>query len=709
MIFPLISTEWQWSKPLRAVLYGVGLIYFFMGVAIVSDIFMGAIEKVTGKRVQTRDRATGRYRTGMLWNETVATLTLMALGSSAPEIFLSIIDVVKKKFYFGDLGPSTIVGSASFNLFVIVGTCVMVIPSGEVRQIMNRPAFYITAIFSIFAYIWMAGVVTQISPGIIEPWEAICTLLMLPVLIWVSYKFDRGDAEFIVAKFRIDQNEVELPEVAPSSSISIEEDFSPFVKFDTERLLLRGPTEDKLIEINVRRVADVSEYPLTVGYRTEGISAVPGYDYEDVEGRLEFLPGEMVKTIQLEIMAKPEWRREASLLLILEDPDEGLMIDPETDGGEDETYLTVCIDMLPTASRRATWTIVDHWLGLYHMRKGMCDWKEQVTGILYVGGSSEEQADATKGDWAMHLICLPWKLLFCGFPPTTFFGGWFAFFISLLGIALVTACISDLAELFGCCIALPDIVTAFTFVALGTSMPDLFASLTAAKEDPTADASIVNVTGSNSVNVYLGLGVPWTVASLYWTLNGRTPEWEAKYPEMAAKLKGAAFVVEARNLGFCVLTFIVVCAVALVMLHFRRKWLGGELGGSFASKINTFMCFILMWLGWVGLSSWRILRFREDWGMEPFIVQGLCVFCLVVGVSLSTLHMKMVSVRFIREQTALAEAQAAARTSLRFNNSSGDGLSKDSAQDRDSRRSSEARESRSKDSKGEEEVKTSVV
>ena len=44
-------------------------------------------------------------------------------------------------------------------------------------------------------------------------------------------------------------------------------------------------------------------------------------------------------------------------------------------------------------------------------------------------------------------------------------------------------------------------ITAITFVALGTSMPDLFASKVAATGDPTADASIVNVTGSLFVTV----------------------------------------------------------------------------------------------------------------------------------------------------------------------------------------------------------------
>merc|ERR1719238_1794591 len=97
----------------------------------------------------------------------------------------------------------------------------------------------------------------------------------------------------------------------------------------------------------------------------------------------------------------------------------------------------------------------------------------------------------------------------------------------------MTAVIGDLAELFGCVIGMPDLLTAISFVALGTSMPDLFASKAAATQDPTADASIVNVTGSNSVNVFLGLGLPWTFGALYWRYSEWDAEWQAKYPEQA--------------------------------------------------------------------------------------------------------------------------------------------------------------------------------
>ena len=63
----------------------------------------------------------------------------------------------------------------------------------------------------------------------------------------------------------------------------------------------------------------------------------------------------------------------------------------------------------------------------------------------------------------------------------------------------------------GCQISLKPEVTAITFVALGTSLPDTFASMAAARGDKYADNSIGNVTGSNSVNVFLGLGLGWLI------------------------------------------------------------------------------------------------------------------------------------------------------------------------------------------------------
>ena len=57
-----------------------------------------------------------------VWNPTFANLTLMALGSSAPEIILNVWETSTTLGATpGELGPSTIVGSAAFNFLVISG------------------------------------------------------------------------------------------------------------------------------------------------------------------------------------------------------------------------------------------------------------------------------------------------------------------------------------------------------------------------------------------------------------------------------------------------------------------------------------------------------------------------------------------------------------------------------------------------------------
>ncbi|CAJ1368542.1 unnamed protein product, partial [Effrenium voratum] len=140
---PLFANEHSWPSSLRAVLYGVGMVYMFLGVSIVSDMFMNAIEEITSRSKQVMKKD-GRVITYKVWNPTVANLTLLALGSSAPEILLSVVETLNKDFFVGNLGSATITGSASFNLLVIVGLCVVVIPSNEIRRMKDMEVFVVT-------------------------------------------------------------------------------------------------------------------------------------------------------------------------------------------------------------------------------------------------------------------------------------------------------------------------------------------------------------------------------------------------------------------------------------------------------------------------------------------------------------------------------------------------------------------------------------
>jgi solute carrier family 8 (sodium/calcium exchanger) len=140
-------------------------------------------------------------------------------------------------------------------------------------------------------------------------------------------------------------------------------------------------------------------------------------------------------------------------------------------------------------------------------------WGQQLQLALTVNGGDVESA--TGMDYFMHFLTFGWKVIFALIPPPGIMGGWLCFFSSLFAIGLLTAIVGDLASIFGCLIGLKDTVTAITLVALGTSLPDLFASKAAATQEKYADNAIGNVTGSNSVNVFLGLGLPWVVASIY--------------------------------------------------------------------------------------------------------------------------------------------------------------------------------------------------
>ena len=118
----------------------------------------------------------------------------------------------------------------------------------------------------------------------------------------------------------------------------------------------------------------------------------------------------------------------------------------------------------------------------------------------------------------------------------------------------------DLAKILGCLIGLRDEVTAITIVTFGTSLIDVFATRIASVKETTADNSIGNVMAANAISVFLGiyklnynggwsippppqptnhktnlrisdliynisscfiflgLGAPWLVASIYWEI-----------------------------------------------------------------------------------------------------------------------------------------------------------------------------------------------
>jgi hypothetical protein len=258
------------------------------------------------------------------------------------------------------------------------------------------------------------------------------------------------------------------------------------------------------------------------------------------------------------------------------------------------------------------------------VKLGSDSWAAQFQDALSVNGGEPIEGNKFMAYFSA-LAAFPFKFIFAFCPPTSFCGGWLCFVVALCLIGLVTCFIGDTATLMGCAMGMKAPITAITFVALGTSLPDAFASKAAATDDPYADAAVGNVTGSNSVNVFLGLGLPWLIAAIYVAMqpgfgesgdallaHGATSyaaEWHARYiavpglpfPKLPANTP-MGFAVPAGSLGFSVVVFSTCAVVCLLCLVARRKFLNGaELGGPTGPKYATAAFFTLLWFTYVGL------------------------------------------------------------------------------------------------------------
>ncbi|XP_055087314.1 sodium/calcium exchanger 3 isoform X1 [Periophthalmus magnuspinnatus] len=846
------------DKIARVIVYFVAMIYMFLGVSIIADRFMAAIEVITSQEkeiVIKRPNGETTTTTIRVWNETVSNLTLMALGSSAPEILLSVIEVCGHEFEAGALGPSTIVGSAAFNMFVIIGLCVLVIPQGEVRKVKHLRVFFITAGWSVFAYIWLYIILAVITPNEVQVWEGLLTLAFFPIcvlLAWIAdrrllfYKFmhkkyrtdkHRGviieteterskgiemDGKLVNSHFMdgsassnliglIEGKEVDesrrdmirilkdlkqkypekeldqLVEMANYYALSHQQKSRAFYRIQATRMMTgAGNILKKHVAEQAKKCASIQEIhvdepeeyvsriafepavyqcfencgaailtitrkggdvdkTILVDYKTEDGSANAGADYEFTEGTVMFKPGEIIKEISVGIIDDDIFEEDEhffvrlSNLRVLDTEDEvlsanslpypkamlgfptvatvtildddhsgiftfesgsahvsesigimevkvlrtsgarGTVIVPyrtieglAKGGGEDfedtygelefkndETckYIHVkiiddeeyeknknfflelaeprMVDMSLQKAMLLAADVPDRKLTTdeeeakriaemgkpvlgehskmeviieesYEFKNtvdklikktnlalvvGTNSWRDQFMEAITVSADEDEEDTGEERlpscfDYVMHFLTVFWKVLFACVPPTEYWHGWACFVVSIIIIGVLTAIIGDLASHFGCTIGLKDSVTAVVFVALGTSVPDTFASKVAAVQDMYADASIGNVTGSNAVNVFLGIGMAWSVAAIYW------------------KSKGKPFVVEAGSLAFSVTLFTIFAFLAIsVLLYRRRPHIGGELGGPWGHRLITSLFLFSLWFLYILFSS----------------------------------------------------------------------------------------------------------
>lgn len=199
-------------------------------------------------------------------------------------------------------------------------------------------------------------------------------------------------------------------------------------------------------------------------------------------------------------------------------------------------------------------------------------------------------------DALIHFFSIGWKVLFACCPPPHWGGGLPCFIAAICFIGALTAVVGEIAGAMGCVMGLKPGLTAITFVAIGTSLPDTFASMTAARNSPNADSAVGNITGSNSVNVFLGLGLPWVIAVIY------------------SRKEGEEYKVPSNGLDLSVTLFLSCCVTGLIVLIIRRCTLGGELGGSSGGRTCSAIFFISLWFIYIifaGLGFYGVISISD--------------------------------------------------------------------------------------------------
>eukprot|EP00286_Rhodomonas_abbreviata_P022860 CAMPEP_0181315752 /NCGR_PEP_ID=MMETSP1101-20121128/15540_1 /TAXON_ID=46948 /ORGANISM="Rhodomonas abbreviata, Strain Caron Lab Isolate" /LENGTH=875 /DNA_ID=CAMNT_0023422975 /DNA_START=315 /DNA_END=2942 /DNA_ORIENTATION=+ len=798
LMLPVFPHEDTWNKNFRAFLYIVGLLWCFVGVSVLSDVFMAGIEAITNstyRRKTPRNDQSGNqmrdkdgnlewdYEDTLIWNPAVANLTLMALGSSTPEILLSIIEIAGANFISGDLGPGTVVGSAAFNLYVITAMCMVALPPGEGRQIDNLTTFSITGFHSLFAYLWLAISLLVISPDVVEIWEAVVTLGCMPWLtFWVwcadnnwfrkddkvhpedeqqAVKTTEGAGEigngngteaaggredgapdeegsrrlsvrrqlssrdqnrsflknrhaalssFVGGKKAVAEEDDEEAVRAARRAAEEEKD-QPVFQFEAGHYAFLETVGQALVKVVRAGKMDVSA---SVQLTTVEGTAKAGDAFEAKTEVLEFAANEREKGVFITIIHDKIWNDDLkfSLLLSLPNPDVGKLgmmknadvtiIDMDGPGvfcwsdtvpklflstdskahlvierrrgctgdasvrvrtvdgsarggvnfvpidkllewgdgeaakgvqvelkrfekpGEDVEHLTFYVDLENASGKaevgenRRAEVQVKWSQGELDLGEALeeASWADQFRQALSVGGG-EDVGEASFMDLFMHYLSITWKLLAAIIPPPSMAGGWATFWVALCLIGVVTALINDLASIFGCLVGLRDSVTAITVVALGTSLPDTFASMLSIRSEDNADNAIGNVTGSNSINVFLGLGLPWTIASIYWSQAGPSERWLEKYKdwELLDQYRDTgAFVVLGGSLGFNTLVFTILTLFAFFMFALRRSMVGYEIGGPKHSARLSSAIFFSLWLLYILLSSLQV--YHPSWFID---------------------------------------------------------------------------------------------
>ncbi|KAM9840639.1 sodium/potassium/calcium exchanger 4 [Aulostomus maculatus] len=425
------------------LLHIVAALYMFLALAITCDeYFVTSLEKICEKLDLSED---------------VAGATFMAAGSSAPELFASVIGVF---ITHGDVGVGTIVGSAVFNILCIIGVCGIF--AGQVVMltwwaVFRDSFYYILSVLALIAFIYDEKIVW---------WESLILVVMYAGYILVM-KFNSSMQKFFMGK---SQKNVANGNAAASSEMEDGNTGYDYVWDDDPALPLlsavkptkaysRGsvvmvdeimnasPSKFRFPEAGLRVMVTSHFGPKTrlrmasrliITERQKLVQASNGVETQVIDGKIDIENGNV-----------PE--------------------DKPTKAEENDTISPFRIP-----------------LGIGSKFKWLISWPLLLLLFFSI-------PNCAKPRWERYFMV--------------------SFILSTVWIAVFSYFMVWMVTIIGYTLGIPDVIMGITFLAAGTSVPDCIASLIVARQG-LGDMAVSNTIGSNVFDILVGLGVPWALQTM---------------------------------------------------------------------------------------------------------------------------------------------------------------------------------------------------
>jgi len=520
-----------------SILYILLNVYLFFGIAIICDNqFTASLEMICSEF-------------GLDLNEDVAGATFMAAGSSAPELATSFVGTFLAE---SNVGVGTIIGSAVFNILVIIGATAMLSSEPlclDWRPVVRDNFFYLVSVILLICVIKIGGD------------DDIETVDSIVLLVWYSFYIAyMAINERMIEKFCPIEDEDEDEDEAPGdeeqgNAKAFEHSMgTPTSEANNDAQATAGQDEELPSEsssqpkvpsgtgsggdeVELENADPSTKYDADASQSGEKKASKPAKKKSGPS--LHFAhhqhPSDDKGVYGIE-EARAELGADAEGFEISDDSDE----EDDEDGVLDKIHDTLAWpwEMLFAYTMPDCFypfelveSIEDKLKDKYYHLGGFMDqskWEEEFPDSEKREAHEKEMkakfnamsdSDPEKIKMLEHQAQrkkLKTKQLAMNkkdeYKDLSCQQRWFwaTFFVSLIHITWMSYFMVEFMTKLGCMWGISDTVMGLTFLAMGTSIPDALGSLAVA-EKGEGDMAVSNAVGSNVFDICIGLGLPWFI------------------------------------------------------------------------------------------------------------------------------------------------------------------------------------------------------